>query len=353
MTGPNWEVTFFEITTTRRDRITDTLYANGLMQVPVDISIKATVDDRPYSLSEEELSSIKLVRYVAPDEALSDGWEYTASENDFDHVMPASAASATPNPEIKSNHDTSEQAASPNNAPAADRQVKRYWVTTTKVANEQIAASIQAPSGDVITTHGDDSGFDSCAALTGVAPIVYYEQDLLTDKYSKKEDTETHKWSAPHGKAHGKVYEQNVYVSLKNGRMHKAEVTGVKRDDEEYWFNHAYRRHVPTWVDNALDIHYAWDTGDTKHQWVGQPLPHSEYVDAKWQVETNMRQHKFNLARCAIRTEDTSMKLWSPNYNWEQHNSIILFDRCGNSGRFKAKYDNDWDKGGSRLVGDD
>ncbi|OOF91982.1 hypothetical protein ASPCADRAFT_9384 [Aspergillus carbonarius ITEM 5010] len=352
MATPNWEVIFFEVTTTRSDRVTDILYANGRMQVPVDISIKATVNDEPYTLSEKELSTIKLVRYVAPAEDLPDGWHYTASENEFDHVMPTSATNLENNPD----QDIPNQTEALDNALGADRQVKRYWTTTTKVENEQIAASIQSPSGQIITTHGDDSGFDSYVALTGVAPITYHKEDLVTDTYSNKDDVEKHSWSfANEGLqlAEGMCHQQNVYVSLKNERMLKAEITGVKRDNSDYWFNHAYRRHVPSWVSQAVDIHYIWDMGEPEQQWVGQPLPRGQdEIDTKWQVGTNKKPNKLNLGRCAIRTDFTTLGLWNPDYDWDQQNSIILYDRCGNTGRFKAKPDNDWQTGGSRLVED-
>ncbi|PWY69619.1 hypothetical protein BO94DRAFT_590404 [Aspergillus sclerotioniger CBS 115572] len=352
MAAVNWEVTFFEITTTRSDRITDTLYANGRMQVPIDVSIKAVVNDETYTLSEQELASIKLVRYVSPDEDLPDGWDYTASENEFDHVMPTTVTN------IKNNRDSDIPAPAEalHITPRADHQVKRYWVSTTHVENEQIAASILSPSGEIITTHEEESGFDSYVALTGVAPITYHKDDLVTDKYSNKDDVEKHEWSFSYEGlplARGTCYQQNVYVSLKNERMLKSEVTGVKRGDSEFWFNHAYRRHVPSWVDHGVDIHYIWDTGDPEQQWVGQPLPWDEFdIDTKWEVETNKKSNKLNLARCAIRTDFTMVKLWNSDYNWDQENSIILYDRCGNTGQFKAKPDNDWDTGGSRLVED-
>lgn len=63
-----WEVSSLKLETNTSDPSSDFLFTNGLMQVPVIVSIKAIKkqDASHHTLSNEDLASIKLVHYHNP-----------------------------------------------------------------------------------------------------------------------------------------------------------------------------------------------------------------------------------------------------------------------------------------------
>ncbi|KAF7594915.1 hypothetical protein BBP40_007951 [Aspergillus hancockii] len=92
-TMASWEVTGFPVQTGTHEFKSDTLDADGKMQVPVYISTKVNVkgtDDRYYS-TEERLSRIELIGLGDANHWLSNGWSYSDKENPL-----ASSASASP-----------------------------------------------------------------------------------------------------------------------------------------------------------------------------------------------------------------------------------------------------------------
>ena len=74
MTRTQWEVTSFSLRTGAPDSTTDIIYANGRMQVQVNVLIKAIVkgQTKRYLLTQSELASIELVDYDNPNHVLSD-----------------------------------------------------------------------------------------------------------------------------------------------------------------------------------------------------------------------------------------------------------------------------------------
>lgn len=84
-----WSFVSFSIESTTPDRLTDILFANGLMQVPVVISILARYKENgtKHTLSDSELRGVKLVDYFSPNNPLPGEWDITTDENEFDYAM--------------------------------------------------------------------------------------------------------------------------------------------------------------------------------------------------------------------------------------------------------------------------
>ncbi|KAF7873979.1 hypothetical protein EAF04_002651 [Stromatinia cepivora] len=86
--GVQWEVTDFSIKSSG-DTV---LFANRVMQVAVDVLIKAIdpTTNAPYTLRMDELFSSQLIDYDDVNAELGDGWAYSNEENEFAHSMPPS-----------------------------------------------------------------------------------------------------------------------------------------------------------------------------------------------------------------------------------------------------------------------
>jgi hypothetical protein len=140
----SWEVTGFQIRTGTPELNSDTLDADGKMQLPVYVSIKANVKgtDNRYYLTEEELSSIELIDFGNSNNRLSDGWSYSDKED-----LSTPSTSVVPLPRV-SGHDNV----------GDDYQLKCYWVSTTKTEDKNIAARITRPGGKIVTTETSVEG---------------------------------------------------------------------------------------------------------------------------------------------------------------------------------------------------
>src|ERR1700761_9699465 len=96
--GTGWEVNYFKVETSTSSANTDSLYANGKMQIPVTVSIKAveTGTSTRYTLTDSDLNTIELVYYNDTSSTLSNGWSYTDQEDDtFAHTISGQSASST------------------------------------------------------------------------------------------------------------------------------------------------------------------------------------------------------------------------------------------------------------------
>ncbi|GKZ33893.1 hypothetical protein AbraIFM66950_003980 [Aspergillus brasiliensis] len=178
-TSTAWEVSSFEVQTTTPSATSDGLYANDNMQVPVVVVIKAIDSDSamPYELSESDLETIKLADYDDPPTELSGAWSYSTTENE-----------------------------------------KRYWVTTTKIENKKVAASIKQPNGTVVHTAG--ASFESKVTLTGTNVVTY----KLSDLNLRKGDTTT-------GSGENIIYlgdwsQTNYYLTAGKYLLRKADFDG-------------------------------------------------------------------------------------------------------------------------------
>ncbi|UKZ66132.1 uncharacterized protein TrAtP1_007312 [Trichoderma atroviride] len=143
----HWIVEHLKIQT-----LTTALFANGNMQVPVYVSIKASLNDELYRLSQDDLCLIQLVDFYNAENRLSGSWSYSTVENEFSHRLdgPAPTGSVEISP---------------------DSQSICFWVSTTRVEDRTIAAGITQPDDSYITTNGGN--FYSQVTLSGVSPVVY------------------------------------------------------------------------------------------------------------------------------------------------------------------------------------
>jgi len=93
-----WVVTFFKVLTSTKHQTSDILYANGAMQAPIDVFIKAISPDAnaPYSLTQDELDGITLVEYNNTANEPDGDWSYSDEENEYVHSLATSES--TPNP---------------------------------------------------------------------------------------------------------------------------------------------------------------------------------------------------------------------------------------------------------------
>ena len=138
-----WEVTGFQIRTATPELNSATLDADGSMQLPVYVFIKANVKgtNDGYYLTEEELNSIELIDFGHTNHRLSDGWSYS------DKDLSAPSTSVTPRSEVSGNDNIGD-----------DYQLKCYWVSTTKTEDKNIAARITLPDGETATTETSVEG---------------------------------------------------------------------------------------------------------------------------------------------------------------------------------------------------
>ncbi|GKZ33300.1 hypothetical protein AbraIFM66950_003143, partial [Aspergillus brasiliensis] len=111
-----WEVTSFAVQTSTANQKTDTLYANGRMQVPVIISVKAVNGTTGAIYDSTEVTGT---------------WFYSTTENEFAHTLGNSRDPVTPI--------------------ADGTKSIIFWISSTKVENKNIAAFITQPNEQVIS----------------------------------------------------------------------------------------------------------------------------------------------------------------------------------------------------------
>lgn len=163
-TTPNWEVTFFEVHTASSDSTSAVVFANGRMQVPVDVFIKVVdpQNHQRYHLTQAELDSIQPVEYDNPNILMGGAWEYTDLSNQFAHAL-ISLEIAVASPAFNESWPI-ENDNSPDH--------KRYYVTTTRAEHKRVSARIRQPNGTIISLHRGGA-FDSHVHLTGIPPAAY------------------------------------------------------------------------------------------------------------------------------------------------------------------------------------
>ncbi|PKY00782.1 hypothetical protein P168DRAFT_321843 [Aspergillus campestris IBT 28561] len=163
----SWEISSLKVETSRPGYVNDSLFANGLMQVPVYVFIVAKDPDTgdEYKLSAAELDEVRLVEYHFP-EKLPDGWEWDKEPNEFDHYAPGTLGE---NRAERPSRDDS----------TLGHQILTCWVRTERAENRSLAAWIQQPDGTIVHTAGE--GFESRVTLTGMTPARLYRKDLIVD----------------------------------------------------------------------------------------------------------------------------------------------------------------------------
>ncbi|KKO99942.1 hypothetical protein THAR02_07948 [Trichoderma harzianum] len=164
-----WTLDTFTVATTTPGGDQDVLYANGTMQVLVVVTVSAVNDDNtPHILTDDELSSLKLIDCDGPPSDLSDGWTYSTTENCYDHTIGPLTVEETVAVDL-----------------GPTRHLQRYWVSTAMAEAKDIGASIKAQDGSVVDTSGSGT-FKSTVNITGRPPV-----DVLFEDLNLWQDTNT------------------------------------------------------------------------------------------------------------------------------------------------------------------
>ncbi|GJP93899.1 calcineurin-like phosphoesterase [Aspergillus niger] len=305
-TSVSWEVTSLEVQTTTPSATSDGLYANGNMQVPVVVVIK-TIDpdtNTSYQLSESDLETIKLIDYDDPPTELSGSWSYSTTENEFDHSLPSSKKALQPDLSLTD----------------GGSQKKRYWVTTTKVENKRVAASIKQPNGTVVHTAGDP--YDSKATLTGTDVVTYKLDDINLRKGDTTSGTgetvASQKWSST-----------NYYLTTNKYPLRKADVNGDNLRTDQGVENSYLENAMACFfsASNEFDIFYYWPMGPEETRRVGGAS------GAPIEITVNEESN----ALCF-----THMHLQNYDFGWTFgflfYYRFIFYDQFGNPGTFWVGY---------------
>ncbi|MCJ1239216.1 hypothetical protein MMC14_007210 [Varicellaria rhodocarpa] len=344
--APKWEVTYLKVQTTQASGVFDQLYANGRMQVPLYIEIKAIdpTNNQRYTLTQSELNTIQLIDYWDQGSQLSGNWFYSDQENEFDHALDTSSLTlSTSGPSI----DASALSALTlsNNRLAADMsalsrstsltttdsspQWKCFWVSTEKVENKNIGASITQPDGSRVTTHSTD--FDSRVTLTGKTPI-YYNTETIS---KVKEKTSKGNWRLRVKNSDGSVnkdlyrdwHQENHYITSKAHPFKKADLHEYKGGDPEslrqcFWYGATDEKN--------LKLFYIWAYGVEAKKELGQARVIGNWeINALANVALNERSHALCLTRLAVDAYET---IW--DNAWGFACWFRFFDVYGNTGDF-------------------
>lgn len=209
-----------------------------------------------------ELNSIKLVTYDDTSTQLLGDWSYSDIENEFDHVLSSSTQASARFSEADSSNDEPDH--------------KCYWVTTTKVENQKIAASITQPDGTLVTTHSSD--FDSKVTITGIAPdITRYTLDTIQiDREDTDNGTFIGTYSNTYYDTSGNSYpptsqdksfswdQDNYYIYTKEHSLRKAVIYGYSLDSG---LEYCYARRTDKY---GLKLFFVFPYGSQSQKHVGQ-----------------------------------------------------------------------------------
>ncbi|KAI1171848.1 hypothetical protein F4777DRAFT_29957 [Nemania sp. FL0916] len=330
----NWGVSSFKVETTQPDSRVDSLFANGNMQIPVVVSIKATDNETsaPYNLSDDELDSIDLIDYDAPDSLLSEGWVYTAERDDtFYHTIGGPAGAAT-------------DAAVANTASGDDaNQTKIYWVSATKVENKRVAARITQPDGKIVTTCGPE--YTSYVTLTGKVPIKYTTDN--TKVVREDTDNGTFKIVMELIEVEGHWDQDNYYVSSSVYDFIKAEIYGYdttgcgQGHPADLRLTGCYAFWTP---DNnmSLRLSFIWQFGPQSTQEAGLTQEDGWCAAlAHPNITINQKSNALCLTRLRFNA-DIPLPMWKDR--WANSDcGFTIYDIYGNWGKFSAGFSDDHD----------
>ncbi|KAL6691225.1 hypothetical protein J3F84DRAFT_167537 [Trichoderma pleuroticola] len=295
----HWTLNTFTVVTTTEGGDADVLYANGTMQVPVVVTVSAVNDDNtPHILTDDELSSLKLIDCDGPPSDLSDGWTYSTTENLYDHTI----------------------------GPGAERTVavdlgpskQRYWVSTATAEAKNIGASIKVQDGSVVDTSGSGT-FKSTVNITGRPPV-----DVLFEDLDLWQDTNT-----ANGDIDPYTYDQdNYYLTIKGNRhvrfLDCNGFDGGGSDPLLYRSIAMFSNHMPCY------IWYWWPVGPTTTVLAG-------CKDVAVKITVNQQKDAACLTRLLF---DDGPNIWHKHYRWEA--KFTVYDQYGNSCVFYPKWVDEW-----------
>ncbi|PYH93981.1 hypothetical protein BO71DRAFT_399233 [Aspergillus ellipticus CBS 707.79] len=339
----SWEVTAFAVQTSTADQRTDALYANGRMQVPVIVSVRAINGSTgaSYQLTNAELERIQLVDYFSSATEITGTWFYSTTENEFSHSL-----SGTREPVV----------------PIVDgAQSIFFWVSSTRVENRNIAARITQPNNTTITTAG--AMFNSFVTLNARQPVAYTTGNVtLGDSESTAEGI----WKSTFftnqvSHVTDKDWQQETYSLTTNFHpVLKAELfdfnTNGNQAPNNGWRStsltnsFAYRPH------RALDVFYFWAPGAqaTRHVGVFHQISHLDVdqnlnpvnftsltTDARANVQVNQKRNAF----CFTHMKFLGTSTWGNG--WQMDAWFRLYDTFGNIGEFYPRVREETDEDGA------
>ncbi|KAI6753883.1 hypothetical protein HG530_013059 [Fusarium avenaceum] len=329
-----WVVDSISVSTVNIGGVTDSLYANGRMQVPVNVLVSARIKDTTieYTLSPEKLQLVVL-RNRHTDAVLVGDWTYSTIKNDYDHVISSVSLDGS--------------AVGPmgdQNAASDDKgQTIQFWVSTTEVARMEIVASIHPP-GEDDRSSSNKSPNDSSVILTGIPPITYTADSITI----QKAEVETGQYKLEWEKLEGlwdvswpRYWQTNHYVSLKNqNSVRKIKIFGLRRPEDE-----RLRNCFAYWASDLrnLRIYYIWDKGPVRTRQVGHYINTS--IQTFWGSTLGRKAHAVNdavvnqnpKAICmTVMYYECEDKLWGPQ--WYDDCGFELYDRFGNYGKLSVTF---------------
>ncbi|KAL7924571.1 hypothetical protein ACQKWADRAFT_286997 [Trichoderma austrokoningii] len=297
-----WTLDTFTVETTTEGHDQDILYANGMMQVLVVVTLRAVNDDNtPHALTDDELSSLELIDCDGPPSNLSGGWTYSTTENIYDHTISPTAAQGKAAVDLL----------------GPDKQ--RYWVSTSKAEAKTIGASIKVQDGSVVDTSGSGT-FDSTVNITGRRPIDVLFEDLVL-------------WQDPntangHIGSHYTYDQDNYYITFKDKQSVRfldcSGFDGGSSDPYLYRSIGLFSNNMPCY------IWYWWPVGPEKVVTAG-------CRDVNVNITINQEKDAACLTRLLI---DSGPNIWHKHYRYEA--KFTVYDQYGNSCVFYPKWTDIW-----------
>ena len=335
-TRPNWEVTFFEVHTASPDSTSAVLFANGRMQTPVDLLIRAVdpQNHQRYRLTQAELDTIELVEYNNTTIVLEGAWSYSDQSNEFAHaILSSEAAVASPafNESWPIQNDNS-----PDH--------KRYYVTTTRVEHKRVSARIRQPNGAMVSLHHGGT-FDSHVHLTGIPQVAYNTSTI----------SENQEVVVPDGRytiilfsgarvpivLERRYNQVNYYISTKSYPLLKANILGLP--DAPHQPNIYTHFTDNNWRAETLKMHCIWETtGQTVREISVFRRISAGTQSALWthlDIVVNQQKDAVCLTRLSLDAEGDA---WNPDFSHSC--GFELYDIYGNRGWFTAGHSADRDE---------
>ncbi|KAJ5159863.1 uncharacterized protein N7482_006867 [Penicillium canariense] len=344
----NWEVDTFSVELTDQASRSDRLYANGRMQVPVYAKIAASLKNggATYRLTDKELSQIYLVYYHDTSSRLHGGWVSSTTPGEYAGTLSDTIATNTT------------AGSNPRESQAGDDspQYKKFWVSTTRIEAQAIAAAFKMPmSHKVVTTN--DGHKDSYVTLTGIEPIIYTRANTSLISDPEPPNTGHLNGSCNGYGSFGVDWSQtNYYFTTNNHYLHKAELhwyertghdNGNRDQDADTRLIGSYKKSC-TNNGNTLHLYYIWETSKETTKTVGENV--NQYF---WKIPayTNITINQTANALCLTHIQFAAK---IPHYQWvfepEWHFNtwFVVYDLYGNRGVFEATNN---DKTGEVVIG--
>ncbi|MCJ1346265.1 hypothetical protein MMC31_004480 [Peltigera leucophlebia] len=366
-TDAQWEVTSFTVQTSTTNGTSDVLYANGRMQVPVTVFIKAVKKGKTkrYYLSQQQLAGIELIDYGNSASTLSGAWTYSIQANEFANTLSAATSTASTTlttlttgaalhvrastglrPSKRTNANDSDDSDDSDDDDDEDSQSQVYWVSTTKVENKNVGARIMQPDGKTVNTHSKN--FDSHVTLVGQEPITYTTDNITMTREDTANGTYRFDWQSAGDSNWYTAYknwdQDNYYISTNKHTLLKADIYVYDPDghcnghDDDSRLANSYAFWAPD--GKNLKLFFIWNYGKEAIKTAGL---YKEATIVDWgihcgrkayaytDIKVNQKKNALCLTRLAYDCPDT---IWGQQ--WYYNCGFKLYDLYGNMGTFSA-----------------